>query len=92
MSAPDAYDVLGVAPDATPAQVRQAYHRAVRARVPSARARRLRGADARCALQVLRVHPDRPSQHADAARFERVQAAWEALRVRLVARAARAAA
>jgi hypothetical protein len=52
--------------------------------VPSVRARRLRGADARCALQVLRVHPDRPSQHADAARFERVQAAWEALRVRLV--------
>ena len=26
----DAYDVLGIPPDATPAQVRQAYHRAVR--------------------------------------------------------------
>jgi curved DNA-binding protein CbpA len=29
----DAYTVLGISQDATPAQVRQAYHRAVRAHV-----------------------------------------------------------
>jgi hypothetical protein len=47
MSASDAYDILGVAPDATPAQVRQAYHRAVRAHMLALRPRPLRGADGR---------------------------------------------
>jgi hypothetical protein len=32
--------------------------------------------------QVLRVHPDRTGNPADQAGFERVQSAWESLRVR----------
>ena len=81
MSAPDAYHVLGITPDATPSQVRQAYHRAVR----HTRCRRtLCSCEAltRAAGQVLRVHPDRAGDKADATSFEQVQNAWESLRAR----------
>ena len=91
----DAYEVLGISQDATPAQVRQAYHRAVRDARDNAALHLLlteaaptRGFAAltRITGQVLRVHPDRAAGHPDPTGFERVQSAWESLRVRTSAR------
>ena len=76
----NAYDILGIPQDATSAQVRQAYHRAVRTHAPKL----LRAVAALTGStgQVLRVHPDRAGDRANQAGFERVQSAWESLRVR----------